>query len=198
MKKLIHLCAVIVLIILLVCCKSCFNNNKMKIKATELTEKETSLLKLVSIDNNSKIYDYTVDKSIKSMQINCLRLNSDGKWENSTGSSQKVKYRAGRIAITNVDKRGDFCVSVQDKHGLSSFTSTVQEGKDYNDLAKAIVWREKGNIVSNKSIPLVIAIMTSSNQISIFDISSFNDTEKLRQFDIVNALTITFSEEIVD
>jgi len=156
----------------------------MQIKATELTEKETSLLKLVSIDNNSKIYDYTVDKSIKSMQINCLRLNSDGKWDNSAGSSVKVKYRTGRIAITNIDKRGDFCVSVQDKHGSNSFTSTGQEGKDFNDLAK--------------SIPLIIAIMTSSNQISVFDISSFNDTEKLRQFDIVNALTITFSEEIVD
>ena len=69
MKKFINIVFIFLCIFIFSSCK--INLNCVgQIKQRTLTKEETNVLKLMGVDDKSKIYDYNVDKAAKAIYVN--------------------------------------------------------------------------------------------------------------------------------
>ncbi|MFZ2539305.1 MAG: hypothetical protein WAX04_10440, partial [Oscillospiraceae bacterium] len=100
MKNFVSLFLCAVLIFSLTGCGAANSQSKMQIVPAKLSKEEKKILELVDTQSQTTgIFDYNVDNDIKSMSINILELNEDGKWELTGGSSGGMKSNA-RILIS--------------------------------------------------------------------------------------------------
>lgn len=199
MKRFMAMLISFVLVISLVSCKSSSNASEMKLKATQLTKEETDVLNLMGYSNNYKIYDYVLNDKVKSIQMNFYTLDKDGKWVDNGGFSGAIESLNGRIAISTFGENGNLKVSHSDG---TTWRSNSEVYENIEVITSAISWAEDSEIVCDTEIPIVIQILSNSNEISSYDVSSFRDTTKIKDYysedDIVNAITITFSEKAMD
>lgn len=102
MKKRVRLFLFITVLITLVACYK--NNKKMTIAAITLTKNEESIMKLLNAQNNSKIFDFTLDDTVKSIIISYHTLNKDKKWEDHGAMSGNINASSGKMGITIDDE----------------------------------------------------------------------------------------------
>lgn len=179
----------------LVACNGGAKNMTMEIKSSELTEKEDELLKLMEQNNEYKIYDYKLDDKIKSIYINFYILNSNGQWDSEGGAELSVKSPIGRIAISTFSDNGNLRIACENQGNVISWISNSEVYENSKEMSKAMSWEENSEIIYEKEIPLVIQTLTDSNELVTYGVNSFYDTNKLKGNDIVNAITVTFSEK---
>lgn len=64
-------------------------------------------------------------------------------------------------------------------------------------MARVIEQNEERDLVCEKYSPLVIQIISNTSEIGI-SMNNFYNTDKLKAYDIVNAVTVTFSEDMIN
>lgn len=85
MKKLIVIVLAIVGMISMVGCSDTEKTaDKMYIEPAKLTEKEEKIAALLGVNTQQKIYDFVLDETVQSIQVNTYRL-IDGEWKLETG-----------------------------------------------------------------------------------------------------------------
>lgn len=190
MKKSINLLLIITVLLTLVACDK--SNKKMTISAITLSKNEESITKLLSVPNDSKIFDYTLDDTVKSMTITCHTLNEDIKWEDQGAISEDIKASAGRIGIT-IDE--ELQISIQSgSNGISSIKPELTELLNLPmNYTHATSWLSESSIEPDKEIPLLIKVYTDSNSIVSYDTASYFKPEHLKGNDLVIAVTVCFS-----
>jgi hypothetical protein len=196
MRKIISTLLIFILTISLSACGNKEYNkqeNNFKIEVASLTEEESNVLKLFGADIDSKIFDYIVDENTKSVHIKQYILDENSEWKEQGSSSGQIKDLKGRIAISINEKLG-LRIAFQDKNGVTSWSSDSEKWGDTTNKARATSWANNSDIVYEQEIPLVIQIITQSNEISTYGVDSFFDTERLKGHDSVIAVTITFSQ----
>lgn len=203
MRKFISILLVLLLVVSFTACSIKTNNQQeksLKIETALLTEDESNLFKLMGVDNNSQIFDYTVDGNVKSCHINIYILDENLKWEECGGSAWPVENLNGRIAISGMENQ-KIRIAYQDENAGNAWTSNLDvfnlPFEDATGKASTISWKETSDIVYEQEIPLAIQILTSSNEVSTYGLESFYDTQKLKGHDIVIAVTITFSQTVL-
>ena len=81
MKKLIVLVLAIVGLLSMVGCSDLEKTvGKMYIEPAQLTEEEEKIAVLLGLDTQQKIYDFVLDETVQSIQVNTYRL-IDGEWQ---------------------------------------------------------------------------------------------------------------------
>lgn len=195
MKKNISLFLIITILLTLVGCDK--SNKKMTISATTLTENEESIIKLLNVPNDSKIFDYTLDDTVKSIIITCHTLNEDINWEEQGAMSDDIKASSGRIGITIDD---GLQISIESgSNGISSIkpelTELLNQPMNYTD---ATSWLSETSIEPDKEIPLLVKVYTDSNSIMSYDTTSYFNPEQLKGNDLVIAVTVCFSTETTE
>lgn len=196
MRKIISILLILILTGSLSACSNKENNkqeNNLKIEAASLTEEESNILKLFGADIDSKIFDYIVDENTKSVRIKQYILDENLEWKEQGSSSSQIKDLKGRIAISINEELG-LRIAFQDKNGVTSWSSDSEKWGDTINKARATSWANNSDIVYEQEIPLVIQIITQSNEITTYGVDSFFDTERLKGHDSVIAVTITFSQ----
>ncbi|AOR24149.1 hypothetical protein [Clostridium taeniosporum] len=186
-----------VLILSLVACNTVDNTKVIKIKSAKLTQKEENLLKLVKGNSEYKIYDYVLNDKVKSVHINFLTLNSNNEWKENGGASSEISNPTGRIAISSVGENGNLQISIQNGGSIANFKSNSEVYKNLKEMGRAMVWGEESDVVYEKEIPLFIQIISNSSEIEA-SMDGFYNTDKLKDYDIVNAVTVTFSEDPIN
>lgn len=198
MKKAFIICLALILILSISGCKKTADTpEEMQIIPVELTEQEQKIVALMGTDKNSQIYDYTVSNDIKYVKIQFLTLNADGRWEENGGMSAPVKSRSGRIAISEAGKNGNLRMALQDEEGVSAYINESETYEKAEGLGRGMVMGKQALIVAGQEIALMIQYMTGADKFEVYQIEngSFDDTGKWKDFDVVNAVTITFSEK---
>lgn len=172
----------------------------MKIQSAEFTEEQTELLALLGVNTTSKLYDYTIDDTIKTVKFDFYTLDSNLKWKEDGGFSTQVDSDSptGKIILSNPDINGNIRIAWKNEKGVSTWNSASKVYKHTDGLSSSISWGETTEIIPEQEIPLAIQIFTDKDSFSGYDASSFYDTDKLKDHNVVTAVTVTFSKHTMD
>ncbi|NFS10545.1 hypothetical protein FDE77_04480 [Clostridium botulinum] len=194
MKKKIVILIIICFIFILI---GCNNKNQGEIKFSNLMQKEESLLKLIENEADCKIYDYVLNNNVKSIYVNFKTLNSNGEWQENGGASSDVSSTKGRIAISSFRDEGNLQISIENGDGVVKFKSNSELYDNAKGMTRAMAWDEECDFVCEKEIPLAMQIISNTSEIGI-SMNNFYNTDELKDYDIVNAVTVTFSENTIN
>lgn len=190
MKKRVRLFLLITVLITLVACDK--NNKKMTIAAITLTKNEESIMKLLNAQDNSKIFDFTLDDTVKSIIISYHTLNKDQTWEEHGAMSGNINASSGKIGIT-IDNE----LQTSLESGSKGITTTKMSITDLlnklKNSAQCTSWLSESSIELDKEIPLLVKAYTDSNSIIGYDTTSYFNPEGLVGNDLVIAVTVCFS-----
>jgi len=172
----------------------------MYIEEAQLTEEEKNIAELLGLNQEYRLYDFSIDDTVKSMQINIYEL-IDGEWHIiAGGGGQAFEDSEGRIALGFDNVADGLRIAVQSEHNSGS-TSYFKESKnDITGMGYATsTLSDKQKIVYDQEIPLVIQIITSKNEVHSYVVDYFFQPEEYEKYDYeyVYAITVLFSQKPV-
>lgn len=202
MKKIQYVLSVMLLAMGLCACsgKLGANEAKMYIEPAQLTEEERQLAELLGANTGQRIYDFELDDTVQSLQINSYRL-IDGNWELEMGGGGQIfSDKHGRIAF-DFDRLSDgLRVALQSEHHGGSTSYEREEDEMFTDMGYATsVLSTKTEIAYEEEIPLVLQIVTAKDKVISYSAEYFEHPEELEKLDYegVYALTVLFSQSSV-
>lgn len=173
---------------------------EMYIEVAQLTEKEQKIASLLGAGSDHLLFDFKVDDTIQSIQVNTYQL-IDGEWEMESGDGRIFDEKSGRLALGFDNLAEGLRVALQsEKHnGADKYETELQE-KEGSISRATISLRDKTFVEYEKEIPLVIQVSTSKNEVRTFAMNDFYTPERYvgEDYDYVYAIAVTFSQKTVN
>ncbi len=196
MKKTITLCLAAILLLSLWGCGG--GEPAMKLSPAELTGEEEALAKLLGVDSEQILFDFTVDGTMQSIQVNSYRLE-DGQWVlKAGGGGWNQTAREGRIALGMERIPDGLRVAIQcgDEYSITKYSAPEEQrpqGCATSRLTEAV------DIVYEQEIPLVVQILTDKDQVITYGAEGFYHPEDYvsQGYEAVYAVTVRFSQKSV-
>ena len=202
MKKLIIIVLAIVGMISMIGCSDTEKTvDKMYIEPAQLTEEEEKIAELLGLNTQQKIYDFVLDETVQSIQVNTYRL-IDGEWKLETGGGgQAFSDATGRIALSFERLDEGIRIAIQSEHSGGSTEYDSERNEDLNEIGgyATSILSEKTEFAYEEEIPLVVQIITSKNEVVSYQVDYFNSPEEYEKFEYegVFAITVRFSQKTV-
>ena len=202
MKKLIVIVLAIVGMISMVGCSDTEKTaDKMYIEPAQLTEEEEKIATLLGLNTQQKIYDFVLDETVQSIQVNTYRL-IDGEWKLETGGGgQAFSDATGRIALSFERLDEGVRIAIQSEHSDGSTEYDSERNEELNEIGSyaTSILSEKTEFAYEEEIPLVVQIITSKNEVISYRVDYFNSPEEYEKYGYegVFAITIRFSQKTV-
>ena len=202
MKKWIALFLMITGVICMVGCSDTPETvNKMYIEPAQLTEQEEQIAALLGLNTKQCIFDFVLDDTVQSIQVNTYRL-MDGEWKLETGGGgQAFSDAKGRIALGFERLDESIRIAIQSEHTGGSTEYKSERNKDLEeiDASATSFLSQKTEITYEEEIPLALQVITSKNEIVSYTVDYFNSPEEYEKlgYEGVFAITIRFSRKTV-
>ena len=202
MKKLIVLVLAIVGMLSMVGCSDTEKTaEKMYIEPAQLTEEEEKIAALLGLNTQQQIYDFVLDETVQSIQVNTYRL-IDGEWKLETGGGgQAFSDATGRIALSFERLDEGIRIAIQSEHSGGSTEYDSERNENLNEIGSyaTSILSEKTEFAYEEEIPLAVQIITSKNQVVSYRVDYFNSPEEYEKYGYegVFAITIRFSQKTV-
>lgn len=177
------------------------NEKKMYIETAQLTEEEEEIASLLGLNTEQRIYDFTLDESVQSIQVNTYRL-MDGEWKlEAGGGGQAFSDTTGRIALGFERLDEGNRIAIQGEHTDGSTEYKSERNEDLNEIGSfaTSVLSGKAEVVYEKEIPLAVQIITSKNEVVSYQVDYFHSPEEYEKlgYEGVFAITVRFSQKTV-
>ena len=177
------------------------NAEKMYIEPAQLTEEEEKIATLLGLNTQQKIYDFVLDETVQSIQVNTYRL-MDGEWKlEAGGGGQAFSDVEGRIALSFERLDKGLRTAIQSEHTDGSTEFKNENNGDLNEIGSfaTSVLSEKTDVAYEEEIPLAVQIITSKNEVVSYQVDYFNSPEEYEKlgYEGVFAITIRFSQKTV-
>ena len=174
---------------------------KMYIQPAQLTEEEEKIAELLGLNTKQRIFDFVLDESVQCIQVNTYRL-IDGEWKLETGGGgQAFSDPDGRIALDFERLDEGIRIAIQSEHTGGSTEYESERNEDLNEIGSfaTSVLSEKTEFNYEEEIPLAVQVITSSNQVTSYQVDYFNSPEEYEKlgYEGVFAITIRFSQKTV-
>ncbi len=171
---------------------------KMHIEKARLSEKEESVATLLGYSGD-RIFDFQVDDSVQSIQINTLELKNGRWYKESIGSGFNYTEPKGRISLSV----GKFAfaerIAIQGKDYFSAMEYNTQEISPKNNMAMTLSYLgNQMEVTYEKEIPLAIQVLSSDKNDRFFsDVSGFYNPQEYDKYNYehVYAVTVLFSQK---
>ena len=202
MKKLIALFLTITGIISMMGCSDTPETvNKMYIEPAQLTEEEENIAGLLGLNTKHRIYDFVLDDTVQTIQVNTYRL-VDGEWKLETGGGgQAFSDITGRIALGFERIDEGIRIAIQSEHTGGSTEYESERNEELSEIGgfATSILSDKTEIVYEEEIPLVIQVITSKNEVVSYQVDYFNTPEEYEKlgYEGVFAVTIRFSQKTI-
>ena len=202
MKKLIVIVLAIVGMISMVGCSDTEKTaDKMYIEPAQLTEEEEKIAELLGLNTQQKIYDFVLDETVQSIQVNTYRL-IDGEWKLETGGGgQAFSDATGRIALSFERLDEGVRIAIQSEHSDGSTEYDSERNEELNEIGSyaTSILSEKTEFAYEEEITLVVQVITSKNEVVSYQVDYFNSPEEYEKYGYegVFAITIRFSQKTV-
>ena len=174
---------------------------KMYIEPAQLTEEEEKIAALLGLNTKQRIFDFELDETVQSIQVNTYRL-LDGEWKLETGGGgQAFSDTEGRIALAFERLDEGIRIAIQSDHtgGSTEYKSERNEDLDEIGSFATSVLSEKTEVYYEEEIPLAVQVITSNNQIMSYQVDYFHSPEEYEKlgYEGVFAITVQFSQKTV-
>ena len=202
MKKLTVMVMAIVGMLSMVGCSDTEKTaEKMYIEPAQLTEEEEKIAALLGLNTQQQIYDFVLDETVQSIQVNTYRL-IDGEWKLETGGGgQAFSDATGRIALSFERLDEGIRIAIQSEHSGGSTEYDSERNENLNEIGSyaTSILSEKTEFAYEEEIPLAVQIITSKNQVVSYRVDYFNSPEEYEKYGYegVFAITIRFSQKTV-
>ena len=156
---------------------------------------------MLGLDTQRKIYDFVLDETVQSIQVNTYRL-MDGEWKLETGGGgQAFSDAKGRIALSFERLDEGIRIAIQSEHTGGSTKYNSERNEDLNEIGSytTSILSEKTEFAYEEEIPLAVQIITSKNEVVSYQVDYFNSPEEYEKFGYegVFAITVRFSQKTV-
>ena len=192
------LCAVFLLS--LAACSSQPKKPDMYIEKAQLSKEEEKISQLLGVGNEACIYDFKLDKTVKSVQFNTYQL-SDGEWELISGAGgQQFSDELGRLALKFETVGEGLRISLQSENSSGSTQYTTEPEEHLENMKRATsMFNNMTELSYEQEIPLVIQILTDKDTIRSYDVDYFFKPEEYekQEYEHVYAVTVRFSQKSV-
>lgn len=200
-RVIVIILAMIVMMSMAGCSDKLKSAEKMYIEPAQLTEEEEKIAALLGLNTKQRIFDFVLDESVQSIQVNTYRL-IDGEWKLETGGGgQAFSDMDGRIALDFERLDEGIRIAIQSEHTGGSTEYESERNEDLNEIGSfaTSVLSEKTDVVYEEEIPLAVQVITSSNQVMSYQVDYFNLPEEYEKlgYEGVFAITIRFSQKTV-
>ena len=175
--------------------------DKMYIEPAQLTEEEENIAGLLGLNTKHRIYDFVLDDTVQTIQVNTYRL-VDGEWKLETGGGgQAFSDITGRIALGFERIDEGIRIAIQSEHTGGSTEYESERNEELSEIGgfATSILSDKTEIVYEEEIPLVIQVITSKNEVVSYQVDYFNTPEEYEKlgYEGVFAVTIRFSQKTV-
>lgn len=198
MKKAICLLAALLLAVFAGCSALAQERQQGKyLQPAQLSEQEQDIAQLLGAGTQARIFDFSLDSAVQSLQVSLYRLQ-DGAWEPELGgSSLRFTDSKGRI-LFDFDRLAEgMRIAIQSEHENSStgYEREPEPGWDKLSCATSLLSEQTG-IRYGEEIPIAIQILTDKNTVRSFDPSYFAHPEEYAAlgYEQVYALTLCFRD----
>lgn len=174
---------------------------KMYIEPAQLTEEEEKIATLLGLNTQQPIYDFVLDETVQSIQVNTYRL-IDGEWKLETGGGgQAFSDTTGRIALSFERLDEGSRIAIQSEHSGGSTEYESEGDEELNEIGSysTSILSEKTEFAYEEEIPLVVQIITSKNEVVSYQVDYFHSPKEYEKFGYegVFAITVRFSQKTV-
>lgn len=197
MKKAISIILVVVFIFGLTACGG-KGNSVRYIEVSKLTEEENDLVDLLNIDSRNLMYDFELDETVKTLQVNMYQLKDDG-WKMFARDNESFKDESGRMALSFDKIIESYRIAIQsDSNTRSSEQLTKVLNENYEVETSSL--KERKEIEYEKEIPIIIQVLSSEEISDSIEIDSFYSPEVYedKEYDSIYAITVMFSEKSIN
>ena len=161
MKKLmVIVLAIVGMLSMAGCADTEKNEGKMYIEPAQLTEEEKEIASLLGLNTEHRIFDFSLDESVQSIQVNTYRL-VDGEWKLEIGGGgQAFSDTKGRIALGFERLDEELRIAIQSEHtgGATEYKNGRNEDlKEIGGFATSIL-SEKKEVVYEEEIPFCFSV----------------------------------------
>lgn len=207
MKKTVILGVIFTVLIALIVYVYIDANNRMKIAPAHLSKGENEILEMTGHENNANVYDYVMDNSIKTVNVDFKELDDNGKWKDIKtykfyNNSSDKSFVSNRIFISYSEVDGNVRIFCKEKNGSSSIAEDIGAGFGKDGIIGRTWENRKVEIAEGKALPLALFYRDLGDSVDIYNSDYlfqredfFSNTEHLIQLDDVIAVTITFSKD---
>ena len=162
---------------------------------------EEQIAALLGLNTKQCIFDFVLDDTVQSIQVNTYRL-IDGEWKLETGGGgQAFSDVKGRIALGFERLDEGIRIAIQSEHtgGSTEYKSERNKELEEIDASATSFLSQKTEITYEEEIPLALQVITSKNEIVSYTVDYFNSPEEYEKlgYEGVFAITIRFSQKTV-
>lgn len=166
---------------------------KAGIKPYELPESEARIMKHLGMDQKFRIMSFRPPREANTINLTLYKLTGENTWEilNNIQVEKIEKLSVGEFSILQKDKS-----SIQ----LSLITNndvihTAPSGGVEDEFT---IWRtsyleEFKSIGLDEELPVAIMVYNDKNEMKTYQLEDFFESERLADYTLVQAVTITFS-----
>ena len=134
MKKLIIIVSIVGMLSMVGCLNTAKTAEKIYIEPAQLTEEEEKIATLLGLNTQQPIYDFVLDETVQSIQVNTYRLIS-GEWKLETGGGgQAFSDTTGRIALSFDRLDEGIRIAIQSEHSSGSTEYDSERNEDLNEI----------------------------------------------------------------
>ncbi len=159
-----------------------------------LNQKEADLLSLLGKENDQYIYDFILDKDVKSMDVVVWKLDGDEWAEHHSMSRQFVDER-GRVSFEFDNISEGIAVALQSENN-SGRTNFEGEKKPLRMAVATSFLENTSAIEYGKEIPVAVQIATTKNMVTSYGVEYFHTPEEYAElnYEEVYAVTVKFEK----
>lgn len=181
-------------------CQSAPRLPDMYIEEAQLTDEEEKTADLLGADSGQLIYDFSLDETVQSVQVNLYEL-IDGKWVMNSGGGHAFTDKEGRLALGFENLAEGLRVALQSGHS----SSATEYSAEWEEESSAPMSRTTSGlsrlteIIYEQELPLAIQILTSRNRVHSYDVEYYFTPEEYEKYgyEHVYAITVRFSQKTV-
>ena len=202
MKNWIALFFVIIGVICMIGCSDTPEiTDKMYIEPAQLTEEEEKIAALLGLNTKQRIFDFVLDETVQSIQVNTYRL-IDGEWKLETGGGgQAFSDAKGRIALGFERLDEGIRIAIQSEHTGGSTEYKSERNEDLEEIGgyATSILSEKTEFEYEEEIPLAVQVINSGNNVVSYQVDYFEQPKEYEKlgYEGVFAITIRFSQKTV-
>lgn len=190
--------SVLVVFTLSACTQS--DTRQMYIEQAQLTNQEQNIADLLGVNQDFHLYDFKLDDTVKSIQINTYEL-TDGKWHQVTGGGGLAfEDSSGRFMLSFNNLSEGLRFAIQSEHNNNSTSYFKENTSDVEGMSYTTsTLSDKTEVMYEQEIPLAIQIITSKNEVHSYVVDYYFQPEEYEKYNYehVYAVTVLFSQKTV-
>lgn len=200
-NRIFHIMTISLLILSAVLLSACGKQEtagSMKLTKAELSHKEKALADLLAPVGSSRLFDFTVDETIRQVTVTTYELKN-GQWDRFTSNSAPLSGSQGLLFLgfENIPDGIRTGIQIDEKNSVGQWEPF--ESAEESSAPSACVTRQleqPADIIPEEEIPVILQILDSGGTIETLDLDFFHDPSRAEGYgyDRVFCITVSFSQ----